>query len=210
MRCSRAYQLSWWLAFFAIVLFLCFVTRPLCAEEVSSEQSVTGEVEPKEPLPSEPRVYADERARGEDRLTVVGNVDLSYIQSEMRDSTTLSGGSINGLLAPRYRFSDTLSFTFMYNGAYSKKRDFYSDAVGPKQITESQRHTITPMFRINFGDNARYSISPSFFYTRTYNKDVEGGDWDDGLYNYRDTGITQVFPGAPAMPCFTRNLTTRR
>jgi hypothetical protein len=44
------------------------------------------------------------------------------------------------------------------------------------------------MMQISFGENNRYSLSPSFFYTRTYNKDVDGGDWGDGLYNYEDVG----------------------
>jgi len=77
------------------------------------------------------------------------------------------------------RFFHVTSLDLHYN---------YSDLVGPRATDSSQTHTITPTLRIDFGENSRYSLVPSFFYTITKNKDVEGGGWNDGLYNYRDKG----------------------
>ena len=77
---------------------------------------------------------------------------------------------------------------FLYNGDYYKKREFYSDEIGPRERSEFQSHTFTPMYRVDFGPLSRYTITPSFFYTRTYNKDIDSPDWDTGLYNYQDAG----------------------
>ncbi|MDY6842813.1 MAG: hypothetical protein SVW57_01790 [Thermodesulfobacteriota bacterium] len=170
-------------------LALVFIEEVLCAEVFPPHEIETTEIERNETLHTEPRVYSGDDVKGiRDRWSYFATIDVSYTLSDRSGSDTLSGGSIDGVLVPRYRFSDRLSFTLMYDANYYRKRDFYSDEVGPRERTEFQRHAITPMFRINFGEKFRYSVIPSFFYTRTYNKDVEGGDWDDGLYNYEDMG----------------------
>lgn len=186
-----------WLVASWIAFFVCIEMKPVWAVDdlvAAAEEAVpdrqTEAPDRRESLPAEPEppVYPDDLGKDQDRLTVVGNIDLSYSLSYEGSSNSLSGANASGMIAPRYRLSDATSLMVMYDGTYSKTRDFYSDEVGPRERTEYQRHTVTPMFSIGFGDSDRYRISPSFFYTTTYNKDVEGGGWDDGLYNYRDTG----------------------
>ena len=188
MKSHGVYKLSWLLVFLPVFLMLCFMAKPLRAEEEPSKDSVAEQVETREAEPPEPRVYSDDWKKYTDRISLIAHFDLFYTLSDQHGSNTISGGGFSGLLAPTYKFNDKNFLILMYDGTYYKRRDFYSDDVGPRERTEFQRHTITPMFRIDFGEKSRYSITPSFFYTKTYNKDVEGTGWDDGLYNYRDTG----------------------
>ena len=186
MKSSRACRFSWLLTFIALLLLPCLAAEPLSAEQEPSRESMAGESEAKE---VEPSGYGKE----EDRLILIANFEIVPTLSNLNGSGSLWGGSINGLFAPTYRFNDKNFLILMYDGQYHKKWEFYSDDIGPKERTEFQRHTLTPMLRIDFGRGRRYSITPSFFHTRTYNKDIEPGGWSQGLYNYRDTGISLDF-----------------
>jgi len=181
MKSHRVYNVSWLLTFLPILLFLCFTANPLQAEEPLSKESSSEEPQFIEAPPGGYEKITD-------RLMLITHFSAFYTLSDLHGSDTLSGGALNGLIAPTYKFDDKKFLILMYDGQYYKKREFYSDDIGPKERTEFQRHTITPMVRIDFGKESRYSITPSFFYTATYNKDIEPGGWSDGLYNYRDVG----------------------
>ena len=188
MKPYTVVRLSCLLTFFGLFVLLCLTAKSLRAEEPSPKESIVEELETKEAEPSEPRVYSINWEEYAERLGLIGHLDLYYTLSDRIGSDSIGGGGFSGLLAPTYKFNDKNFLILMYDGTYYKRRDFYSDDVGYKERTEFQRHTITPMLRINFGEKSRYSVMPSFFYTKTYNQDVEGTGWDDGLYNYRDTG----------------------
>jgi hypothetical protein len=181
MKSHRVYNVSWLLTFLPILLFLCFTANPLQAEEPLSKESSSEEPQFIEAPPGGYEKITD-------RLMLITHFSAFYTLSDLHGSDTLSGGALNGLIAPTYKFDDKKFLILMYDGQYYKKREFYSDDIGPKERSEFQRHTITPMVRIDFGKESRYSITPSFFYTATYNKDIEPGGWSNGLYNYRDTG----------------------
>ncbi|MCK5228226.1 MAG: hypothetical protein KAK02_08460, partial [Desulfobulbaceae bacterium] len=132
--------------------------------------------------------YTDDVEDGKDKWSFVGNLNTYSSVSDKKDGGADSGGGINGLLAPGYRINERTLATLMYNGEYHKQLDFYSDNVGTRERTEFQRHAFTSMVRFKFGDRGRYSIRPSLFHAITYNKDADGSDWSDGLYNYRETG----------------------
>jgi len=144
----------------------------------------------------------------------VMSADLSafYTRSDVSGSGDTDGGSISALLAPVYKFNDRTFFILMYDGLYYEKREFYSDEIGSKERTEFTSHSITPMVRFDFGERARYSLTPSVFHSATYNKDVETDDWDAGLYNYRDYGGGLDFDMRQVFGLLIRRLTilTRR
>jgi hypothetical protein len=160
-----------------------FATEPVAAAE---EQEQT----PKEVLTEE--LPPGEEVAGEafmDRMVLIADFDLFFSTSDLSGSGgSLSGSSLNGLLAPAYMVDDTTFLILMYDGHYYKRREMFSDDVGARQRDEFQQHTIEPMLRKDFGERSRYSITPSVFWTWTYNKDVDTSGWDDGLYNYRDVG----------------------
>jgi len=189
MKSLTMYQPFLLVAVLAGLIWLCIVPKFLWSAETLPEEPGAEAVGSKEPLPPGTRVYPKEAEKITDRVTFMGSINASYSHSEDRDNNSSdSGGFVTGFLAPGYKFTDSTSLILMYNGSYYKQLNFYSDLVGPRGTDERQAHTIRPMFRIAFGENNRYSLTPSFFYTTTYNKDVESGDWDDGLYNYRDKG----------------------
>lgn len=168
------------------------MAKPLRAEERSPKESIAEELKTKE---AEPPGYG----KYTDRLILIADLDVFITLSDLVGSDALWGGGVNALLAPTYKFNDKNFLILMYDGQYYKKREFYSDEVGPRERSEFQGHTITPMLRMIFGERSRYSITPSFFFTTTYNKDIDTDDWADGLYNYRDRGagldfdMTRVF-----------------
>ncbi|MDY6850695.1 MAG: hypothetical protein SV487_01275 [Thermodesulfobacteriota bacterium] len=137
--------------------------------------------------------YGYESGKITENLSLIADLNLSYAVSNLDAGDAIEGFSFNGLLAPIYEISDSRYFIFMYEGVYYKKRDFYSDEYGAKQRVEYQSHTITPMFRFDFGEADRYSLIPLAFYTATLNKDTEDTDWNDGLYNYTDVGAGMDF-----------------
>jgi len=189
MRRDRVCQFLMILVSVPMVFFLCFIVTPLWAEEVAPNQSDSENVKQKASSPSEGRVHTDKMRKVMDRMIYIADFSAAYTLSHQGSTDdSFSGGDIEALLSTRYSLNDWVSFTLMYHGNYNKRLDFYSDNVGPRSRTELQRHNISPMCRIKFGENDRYFIVPSFFHTRTYNKDVEGAGWDDGLYNYRDYG----------------------
>ncbi len=128
-----------------------------------------------------------------DRWIFIANGDAFLSLSRLNGAGTVGGGSADLLLAPTYKYNDRTFFIFMYDGHYYKKRDFYSDEIGPRERTEYQGHTIQPMFRRDFGPRDRYSLTPSVFFTYTFNKDIDSDKWSDGLYNYRDKGAALAF-----------------
>jgi hypothetical protein len=132
-------------------------------------------------------VYSKETG-GQERFLLLADVDLLLTLSDLEGADRLWGGTARGVITPVYRVTDHTYVLMTYDGLYSRKRDFYSDDVGPRERSEFQSHTLTPMVRFDFGPDERYSLSPSVFHTRTYNKDLEAGAWDEGLYNYRDNG----------------------
>ena len=188
MKSHRVYKFSSLLAFLPVILFLCFVVRPLRAEEPTPKESVAKELQTKEVKPEEPRVYSGDSKEYADGLILIAEFDVAYTRSDLSGSNAIGGFDINGLFAPTYKFNDRNFLILMYDGQYYKKREFYSDEIGYKERTEFQGHTITPMFEMDFGERTRYSIMPSLFYTTTYNIDNEASGWRDGLYNYRDRG----------------------
>ena len=123
-----------------------------------------------------------------DRLFFIADVTAFFTESNLNGSGSSEGLNLNGLFAPVYQFNDRTFFILMYDGQYYKKREFYSDDIGQKQRNEFQAHTVQPMVRFDFGERARYSVTPLLFHTATYNKDVDTDSWGDGLYNYRDYG----------------------
>ncbi len=140
------------------------------------------------PSPGLPPGYVEPEIGFMDRVMFFGNVNAYFTVSDRAGSGSIGGGGLGMVLAPGYRLTDNTAFTLLYNGSYYRKMEFYSDEVGPLGRSERLQNTITPMFRVNFGHRQRYSVTTSLFYTETKNKDVEGGGWSDGLYNYRDKG----------------------
>ncbi len=154
----------------------------------TAEEPIQGTT-PQEALPQNTLVQHNSPEPSAERTDFVISLDAFYSHKDDKDGDSLSdGGGLNGMLGMGKRLKDRLTFMLIYTGSYNNSGDYYSDLVGPRERTEYQSHTITPMLKYDFGENDRYSLTPSIFYTRTYNKDVGGGGWDDGLYNYRDKG----------------------
>lgn len=175
-----------------ILLFLILFSLPLAAfGAIELKENAAG------PLQSESRPPVDNPTSGKskseaDRFILIANLDAYFSYSDIQDGDDLWGGGINGTIAPAYKINDRLFALFMYEGSYYKRREFYADDYGYLQRTEFQAHTITPMIRKDFGERSRYSLTPSFFATWTYNKDGGSGDndrWNNGLYNYEDVGV---------------------
>ncbi len=161
----------------------------LYGQEPVSLQKIPQESEPKETLPTQPQVATSDWQKIAKKLSFIAQIDAYYSLSDRSGADTLSGFGLASLLAPGYRFNDKSVILLMYDAQYYEKREFYSDLIGPRERTEFQSHTLTPIFNYDYGDESRYSVKPSLFYSRTYNKDVAGGGWGDGLYNYEDIGI---------------------
>lgn len=123
-----------------------------------------------------------------DRFFFHFDADLFYTYSDASSSDALSGLSASVLAAPTYKINKGTFISLVYDGSYYKKREFYAVDKGYRERSESQSHTITPVLRYDFGENDRYTIKPVLFFTKTYNKDTDDADWDDGLYNYDDMG----------------------
>ncbi len=168
-----------------------FWPTSLLAQETDAADSVVSTPETvRQEAPPEVMGYGYDQDPGPagDRWLFFGHINGYYTRSDQKGDNTVSGGGFNGMLAPAYRINNRLMVSLLYDGEYYKKRDYYSDKVGPRLRTEHQRHTGTAMLRYRFGPENRLSIRPLIFHTRTYNKDVTGDGWNDGLYNYRDKG----------------------
>jgi len=122
------------------------------------------------------------------RLFFHFDADLFYTYSDASDSDALSGYNFAVLAAPTYKINKGTFLSLVYDGSYYKKREFYADDTGYRERSESQSHTISPVLRIDFGENDRFTFKPSLFFTKELNKDTDDADWDDGLYNYEDFG----------------------
>ena len=122
------------------------------------------------------------------KFVLVAEGTFLYSLSDLEGSDALSGGDIQGVISPSIQMDEKSYFSFIYNGQYYKRREFYSDDIGYLERSEYQGHTFTAQISRNFGERNRFTITPSFFYTQTLNKDGEETSWDGGLYNYRDTG----------------------
>ncbi len=177
---------------FFVALVFCSLCLPMAAfGAIELKENAAG------PLHSPSKPPVDNPTSGkaqseEDRFILVADIDAYFSYSDIKDNDDLWGGGINATIAPAYKINDRLFALVMYEGNYYKRREFYADDFGYRQRTEFQGHTITPMLRKDFGDKSRYSLTPSFFATWTYNKD--GGNsndndtWNNGLYNYEDVG----------------------
>ena len=167
---------------FVVVLFVAFAPMgPLWAaeDEISAKTVVTEEL---------PAGQEAEAAPFMDNWLLIADLSAFYTKSDVSGSGDTDGGSFSALLAPVYKYNDRTFLILMYDGLYYEKREFYSDEIGSRERTEFMSHSFTPMLRFDFGERARYSLTPSVFHTATYNKDVATDDWNDGLYNYRDYG----------------------
>lgn len=188
-RCPNTFRLS---TLSRILLFFFFASVSLLSGGMAAAEQPANGNTPQEILPVD-ALMEENTQQSSGRTNFVANLDVFYTHTDEVDSDSLSGGGFNGLLGMGARMTDRSTFLLMYTGNYNSSLDFYTDLVGPRRRTEYQSHTITPMLKFDFGENNRYSLSPSIFYTSTYNKDVDGGSWDDGLYNYRDIGADLDF-----------------
>ncbi len=172
--------------FVALALFSCSIlmAAPTPAAQKSTQEVLKEELPPGEASPAE---------NAWDHFLFIANSDAFFTLSHLNNAGTIGGGSVDALLAPTYKFNDRTFFILMYDGHYFKKRDFYSDEIGPRERSEFQAHTLQPMLRMDFGPRAHNSLTPSVFMTYTFNKDIDAGDWNDGLYNYRDFGGAMEF-----------------
>ncbi len=157
------------------------------AEDLASDNPAAISASKQQDLPAS--TYSDIWKSIDERTSMVSSISAYYSYSDQVGGADLDGGGFNAILAPTYTLNEEAVFICLYNGSYYKKLDFYSDEVGTRVKTQSTPHTITPMFRFDLDDQDRYSFTPSIFHTQSYNIDVEGGDWGDGLYNYEDLGI---------------------
>ncbi len=161
----------------ALFLFLCSFSF---AEDLPTdrEELPTGYVEDATP------------AEGEagDRFFFHFDADLFYTYSDASNSDALSGYNFSVLAAPTYKIKKGTFLSLVYDGSYYKKREFYADDTGYLERSESQSHTITPILRMDFGKNDRYTVKPLLFFTKQLNKDTNDSGWSDGLYNYKDVG----------------------
>ncbi len=121
------------------------------------------------------------------KLTAKVDAFLTYSSSDGADD--LFGGSLNALLAPHYKINDRALFLFIYDGSYDRRREYYADDTGYLQRSEFMSHDFTPMVRLKLGSGSRFVLTPSLFYTATFNKDAEGDSFNDGWYNYQDIGM---------------------
>ena len=146
--------------------------------------SIDEPTEPESDVPPVQKWYQ----KNKDRFLLIAYATLLYSVSDLEGSEPLNGGDISAALIPTLMYNPKTSIMAMYNGRYYKRREFYSDDVGPLERAEYQSHTFTPMVRYNFGERGRYFLTPSLFYTKTLNKDIDTDAWDEGLYNYNDIG----------------------
>ena len=190
MKLSRQSRLSW-----AVCLPVFFVMLVVSSEIVYSATQDEGIDRGLLDRTLDPTI-SNEQLRSADKFwdemddfILIGDIQAYGTYSDL-DSEDEWGGSFLGLIAPGYKFGERLMLIAMYDGQYTERLELYSDDYGPRARAGYQRHAFTPMLRIDFGEGSRYSITPSIFYTATWNKD-EGQDdsWDKGLYNYRDEGI---------------------
>lgn len=174
---------------FVVVILVVFLSKIVFLTPAQAIEPPISSDFPKDRIgpPEEPGASTYEKTTGKTNL--IAAIDASYVHSDLDGSDPLSGGAVKALLAPTYRINADNLAIFMYDGNYHKKREFYSDDVGSLERSEYQRHSLTPMVRMNLGNNGRYFLTPSFFYTATLNKDFESSDWNDGLYNYTDLGL---------------------
>ncbi len=184
MKGVRGYGRCRWILNTALVSF----SLALIPVIGSSEEAPKERIDRVDRLPETPDAVYSEKISGGDRFFLIADVDLLGTLSDLKGSDSLWGGTARGVITPVYRVADRAYLLMTYDGLYAKKRDFYSDDIGPRERSEFQSHTLTPAVRFDFGNRSRTSLTTSFFHTRTYNKDLEADDWDEGLYNYRDTG----------------------
>lgn len=179
------------LAVIQILLLFCMIAIPDLARAAAQKEGIDRGMHQKlvEPSLPEDELRSSERFwEEEDRFILLGDVQAYGLYSNL-EGDDLWGGSLYGLIAPAYKIADRSMLIMMYDGQYNRKRELYSDGYGFRERTDFQRHAITPMLRMDFGEGERYSLTPSFNYTATWNKDEGQNDsWDSGLYNYRDVG----------------------
>jgi hypothetical protein len=180
LNCFRSQIIAAGAVFTALFLFLCPYSFAVTGELPSDKEEL-----PKGYVKDAPTAAKDKAG---DRFFFHFDADLYYTYSDASNSDALSGLSASILAAPTYKIDKGTFLSLIYDGAYSKKREFYTDGTGYRARAENQSHTVTPVFRYDFGQNDRFTIKPSLFFTQTYNKDTNESDWDDGLYNYRDYG----------------------
>lgn len=187
---------SYGLLFLPVVFVISLLFSPVFVEAAVQDEGIDRGISDKlvEPtIPDKDLRSTDRFWEETDRFVLIGDVQAYGSYSDL-EGDDLWGGSFYGIIAPGYKVGPRMIFIAMYDGQYDRRMDLYSDDYGYKRTTESQRHSITPMLRIDFGDDSRYTLTPSAFFTKTWNKDEsQNASWDAGLYNYEDEGMALDF-----------------
>ncbi len=185
-----------WTILFPVLLAICLVAPCGWVEAAIQDEGIDRGLNDKTidpPMSNEQLRSADKFWDETEDLIFIGDITAFGSYSDL-DSDDEWGGSCYGLFAPGYKIGERMIFIAMYDGQYDRRMELYSDDYGYRSRTEFQRHAFTPMLRIDFGEDSRYSLTPSVFYTATWNKDGGQDDsWDNGLYNYRDEGVSLDF-----------------
>ena len=141
------------------------------------------------------------------RFNVEGVFTVSEFQTGSK-AGPLEGGRFSGVFAPGLRLTEDTGLVFVYNGAWNRELQVFTEDEGPRQRSEEQRHELILLlsqdYQKPFGGIipflSRLTVSPSVFQTYVFTRQTAAEDWGNGnplggvqkfrgLYDYWDRGV---------------------
>ena len=125
------------------------------------------------------------------KLITMGHLEVLGSYSDIREGENLWGYNIFGYLSPSLRINPTLYVIPLYTLEYKRLRQFISEEEGLIQYSNYMTHNLTLALRKEFKKG--WFIRISALGTWNYVKETKDEDWGEGLYDYRDAGLSIDF-----------------
>ncbi|RKY28068.1 MAG: hypothetical protein DRP61_02720 [Candidatus Omnitrophota bacterium] len=120
-----------------------------------------------------------------------GHIEVLGTYSDIKKGEALWGYNIFGYICPSLKIDPTLYLIPLYTLEYKRLRQFISEEEGIVQYTNYLTHNLTLGLRKEFKKN--WFIKISTLGTWNYVKETKDEDWGEGLYDYRDAGVSLDF-----------------
>lgn len=125
------------------------------------------------------------------KIVPLGNITVMGSYSKVMGGDDLSGLYAACTYAPAVKLSETNYLIPLYNGLYTKQRQIINEEEGGRLYSTVMSHNFSLMHKHLYSETLTQRING--FVSLNYNKETSDESFGDGLYDYRDYGVSVDF-----------------
>ncbi|MBN2097079.1 MAG: hypothetical protein JW714_01220 [Candidatus Omnitrophica bacterium] len=140
------------------------------------------------PSPAQEESESIPEAAADKKIIPLGSLTVMGSYSKVCGGNNLSGVYTSAYFAPVVKLDPQDYLIPLYSGLYKKQRQIVNEEEGARLYTTIMSHNLSLMHKHIFSEMLTQRFSG--FISLNYNKDTTDESFGDGLYDYRDYGLS--------------------